>query len=367
MQTHIQVLSEDEKAQVHERTLKVLSTVGIRCDTAEGRRILAGAGADVDEATRRVRFPAALVESVAQARTSYTVHGRRPDWSFPVGAGAFTLLADGGATSVFDARTGERRPTTFDDWRAATRLLDAIDDVGFYWCPIDYALDYERPGGFVRYYTDVFGAFGKHVQDSFADADAAPWFSRCSTLSWGGREAVRRARPYSFLITPASPLMLESDYTDSWLAVRGWGIPVAIMPMPLMGATAPGSLLATVTQANAETLATLCLVRVAGPEAPVIYAALPAPMDPRSGRYMASAIEGSLMSLRRCRWPGSTGCRRRDRAAPPRRSYPMCRRPTRRPRPRCSRDWPGRICSWGRACSAAPPSCASSRSSWTWR
>ena len=41
MQTHIQVLSEDEKAQVHERTLKVLSTVGMRCDTGEGRRILA--------------------------------------------------------------------------------------------------------------------------------------------------------------------------------------------------------------------------------------------------------------------------------------------------------------------------------------
>jgi len=62
MQTQIQVLSEDEKAQVHERTLKVLSTVGLRCDTAEGRRILAAAGADVDEATRRVRFPAELVE-----------------------------------------------------------------------------------------------------------------------------------------------------------------------------------------------------------------------------------------------------------------------------------------------------------------
>ena len=48
MRTQIQVLSEDDKAQVHERTLKVLSTVGLRCDTAEGRRILASAGADSD-------------------------------------------------------------------------------------------------------------------------------------------------------------------------------------------------------------------------------------------------------------------------------------------------------------------------------
>jgi trimethylamine---corrinoid protein Co-methyltransferase len=79
MQTQIQVLSEDEKAQVHERTLKVLSTVGMRCDTAEGRRILADAGAEVDEATRRVRFPAELVESLlARATRSFTVAGAFP-------------------------------------------------------------------------------------------------------------------------------------------------------------------------------------------------------------------------------------------------------------------------------------------------
>ena len=83
METRVQVLSEDEKAQVHERTLKVLGTVGMRCDTAEGRRILAAAGADVDEATRRVRFPADLVESLlAQAPRAFTLHGRRPGWSF---------------------------------------------------------------------------------------------------------------------------------------------------------------------------------------------------------------------------------------------------------------------------------------------
>ena len=38
METQIRVLSEDEKAQVHERTLTVLGTVGMRCDTEEGRR-----------------------------------------------------------------------------------------------------------------------------------------------------------------------------------------------------------------------------------------------------------------------------------------------------------------------------------------
>ena len=61
METTLQVLSEAERTQVHERTLGVLERVGMRCDTAEGRRVLADAGAQVDEATCIVRFPPALV------------------------------------------------------------------------------------------------------------------------------------------------------------------------------------------------------------------------------------------------------------------------------------------------------------------
>ena len=193
MQTHIQVLSEDEKAQVHERTLKVLSTVGMRCDTADGRRILAAAGAHVDEATRRVRFPPELVESLlAQARTSFTVHGRRPDWSFPW-APATSRCWPTAAPPRSSTRGRRAPPHHLDDWRAATRLLDALDDVGFYWCPIDYSTDYERAGGFVRYYTDVFATFGKHVQDSFGTPELAPWLKEVLDIVFGGPRGGARA------------------------------------------------------------------------------------------------------------------------------------------------------------------------------
>ena len=298
MRTRIQVLSEDEKSQVHERTLKVLSSTGMRCDTADGRRILAAAGADVDEATRRVRFPAELVESLlAKAPRAFTVQGRRPGWSFSVGAGDFTLLADGGATSVVDAATGERRPTTTDDWRAATRLLDALDDVGFYWCPTEYAADYERPAGFVRYYAEVFATFGKHVQDSFGTPHLAPWLKEILDIVFGGPERVRECLPFSFLITPASPLTIEHDFTQTWLELRDYGLPVAVMPMPLQGATAPGSRLGTLLAANCETVGTLCLVQAAAPGTPVFYAPVVASMDPRTGLYAAGAIEHAVLCV----------------------------------------------------------------------
>ena len=61
METRLQVLSEQEKAQVHERTLYHLWNTGVRVDTARGRQYLKDAGAEVDE-NNIVYFPRDLVE-----------------------------------------------------------------------------------------------------------------------------------------------------------------------------------------------------------------------------------------------------------------------------------------------------------------
>jgi trimethylamine:corrinoid methyltransferase-like protein len=45
----LRVLSEDEKTQVHERSLKILAQTGVKVNTAKGRQYLKNAGAEVDE------------------------------------------------------------------------------------------------------------------------------------------------------------------------------------------------------------------------------------------------------------------------------------------------------------------------------
>ena len=62
METFLRVLSEDEKTQVHERSLKILAETGVKVDTAKGRQYLKDAGAEVDENSKIVKFPRAMVE-----------------------------------------------------------------------------------------------------------------------------------------------------------------------------------------------------------------------------------------------------------------------------------------------------------------
>ena len=296
MRTLLQVLSEDERAQVHERALGILSRTGMRVDTAWGRQILGDAGAQVDEDTNVVRFPRNLVEEALRAAPGeFTLGARRPGWDLPMNGGDCTLLVDGEGMFVLDRETGERRPSTFDDWLEATRLIDALDDVGVYWCMVEGGEGDGSAADLVTYWRSLFRNFSKHVQDSTTSPEQAPWLIEVLQTIFGDRETVRRRHPLSFLLCPQSPLVIEGPYTDAYLALLGWDIPVAVMPMPLMGATAPGSLMATVVLGNCEVLGLLCLIQAAAPGTPFIYAPALAVMDPRSGRYSAGAIENGLL------------------------------------------------------------------------
>jgi len=292
----LQVLSDDGRARVHHRSLKVLGNTGVRVDTAWGREILRGAGADVNEATKVVRFPRSLVEeALRQAPREFTLGGRRPGCDLRMNGGDCTLCLDGEAVFALDRETGERRLGTAADWLAATRLADALDEVGMWWCMVEASDRGNTLADSVAYWRAIFDNFSKHVQDVTTAPEQAPWLLEVLQVIFGDRETIRREHPYSFLVCPLSPLVIEGAYTDAYLALLGWDIPIAVMPMPLMGATAPGSLIGTAVLGNCEVLAMLCLIQAAAPGTPFLYAPALSVMDPRSGGYSPGAVENALL------------------------------------------------------------------------
>jgi len=297
LETHLQLLSEDERASVHERTLKILAETGLRVDTAKGRRALRSAGAEVDENTHIVRFPRALVEaSLRLAPKEFTLGARRPGWDLPMNAGDCALMADGEGITVIDRKTGQHRPSTFQDWLEATRLLDALDEVGVYWDMVRRGEEDESIPVTISYWRHVFSNFSKHVQDSSPTAAHSPWLLEVLQVVFGDRETLRQKHPFSFLVCPQSPLVIEEQHTDAYLELAGWDIPVAVMPMPLMGGTGPGNMISMTILGNCEVLAMLCLIQAAAPGTPVIYAPALAVMNPRTGLYSAGAIENGLLN-----------------------------------------------------------------------
>ena len=297
MQTHLQVLSQDEKVQVHERTLDILARTGVRVDSGGGRKILKAAGAQVDEASHIVRFTKDEIETaLKQTPKNFTLGARRSGWDLPMNAGDCRLLLDGEGTTVLDRKTGTHRDSTFHDWLEATRLADALDDIGIYWRIIGANDRSEDIPDYVDYLVMLFRNFSKHIQDPIYTREQAPWFLEVLQTIFGSKETIRQNHPVSYVLCPQSPLVIDDIYTDAYLELIGWNIPVAIMPMPLMGATAPASMISTIVIANCEILATLCLIQAAEPGTPVIYASVAALMDPRTGMLKSDAIESGVLS-----------------------------------------------------------------------
>jgi trimethylamine--corrinoid protein Co-methyltransferase len=297
MQSQFQVLSEDERHQVHERTLRILADTGLRVDTARGRTLLKDAGAHVDEGAHRVRFPRNFVEDCLEsAPNRFALGARRPGWDLEMNAGECTLLVDGSGVFVLDRESGARRISTFEDWLQGTKLIDSLDELGVYWTMVRPG-DYEsNPANLVNYWRHLFGNFSKHVQNGISEAKDAVWYLEVLQAIFGDKQTIRCKHPTSFLVCPQSPLIIEGPHTDAYLALLDYNIPLAVMPMPLMGSTAPGSLAGTIILANCEVLAMLCLLQVAAPGTPFIYAPALAVMHPRSATLAAGAIESGIMS-----------------------------------------------------------------------
>jgi trimethylamine--corrinoid protein Co-methyltransferase len=295
METILRVLSDDECSRIHEETLKILFETGVRIDTAKGRRCLKQAGAIVDENTNDVRIPRRMVEEcIKQAPKEFSLGARRPDKLIPMNRGQCAVILDGGAIYTYDAEAGVRRPVTLDDWYLATRIGDYLDDIDVYWSVIEGCWGHS-PGDIVAYWTAIFQNFSKHVQDATMTPEESRWMLEVLQVVFGSREEFRKILPVSFVLCPASPLIIEADYTDAYLETLEWGIPAAVMTMPLLGLSGPASLISELVLTNCETIAMLCLIESAAPGTPFIYAAAPVVANMRSGRFGSGEVEHSLL------------------------------------------------------------------------
>ncbi|MBW2678810.1 MAG: trimethylamine methyltransferase family protein [Deltaproteobacteria bacterium] len=297
MLTQIKMLSEQNLKRIHERSLHVLAKTGVRVDTEKGRYILEQAGAISKKGSHIIRFPEDLVEqSIRSAPPQFILGGRREAWSFSVNTGQNTLCLNGEGTSVIDRDNATVRPATRKDWLEVTRMADFTDEVGVYWRMVTPHDMGDSMADFVDYTATVFRNFSKHIMDPFMSPEQAPWLLEILQAVFGDRETIKKNHPYSTLLCPQSPLMINEEYTNAYLELKGWNIPVAVMPMALMGATAPASMLATLIQCNCEVLATLCLIQANEPGTPFLYAPALTLMDPKTGRYFSGGAENAVMN-----------------------------------------------------------------------
>src|SRR5271157_183841 len=128
----VDLVSRDELESVHQAALEVLKEIGIDFLHDEARAMLKSAGADVDPASRRVRFDPALIEAhIGLAPKEFTLHARNPGRNLTIGGRNVAFGSVASAPNSFD-RAGGRRPGNKRDYQNFVRLGQSYDSIHFW-------------------------------------------------------------------------------------------------------------------------------------------------------------------------------------------------------------------------------------------
>ena len=201
-------LSASEKALIIDEALHLLHRVGMRMSGSRSLDALATAGAEVDAGSGVVRFPPEMVRAaVALCPREFTMAGASPELDVRIAEGEPSRLCSSGcAAFVLDDETLVRRPSTLEDLRRATALLDASPEVDVIWTTVtanDVPLEERELAGYFAVLTES----DKHVTFVDCPSQVEPLL-RIAEIVPGGPEAFRARPRFSTLLTAASPLQI---------------------------------------------------------------------------------------------------------------------------------------------------------------
>lgn len=308
-------MTQDELMRLHEATLEILETVGVRLEHDGVVARLIKAGARPGAGAQEVRLPREFVsERVALAPRDIRLAR--------VGGGGDVLAADSPSVFwttpsmyVYDGR--ERREATSADLAAVARLADRLENV-----------------------QGVMGMSMKDVAPRHRDfvgvrviAENCRRHVRALVFTPEGMEALAEMKPVlpgdwlSIGFTAHGPLRWTALALSVFEKSAGHGIPVSINGEPIIGASGPVTLAGSMAVGNAEILAGIVVNQVLEPGRPVIYnLGLPRVFDMRHATAATAAPEvalfarasaelGRFYGIPSCSWASTESCFEDEQAA----------------------------------------------------
>jgi trimethylamine---corrinoid protein Co-methyltransferase len=290
----LDVLSDDQIAEIKAATLQVLDTVGVHFPSERALEIFAEHGADVDAESHIVRMsPELVLEAMSLAPRTYTLAGRVPGTELTLDGSASHFATDGSGTETIDFYTGAYRPSTKADVAMMAHVADYLSSISFYW-PIVSAQDYGQMGP-LHELDASFNNTVKHVQSVTIIGDKLSRYAlEMAAVIAGDKDTLIKRPPLSCLVCTIAPLAQDKHGIEGAMRYAAAGVPVGFMAMPNIGSTSPATMSGALVIGNAEVVSAMVLMQLVAPGAPVFHSILASVMDPRSGDYIASISEKYL-------------------------------------------------------------------------
>jgi trimethylamine--corrinoid protein Co-methyltransferase len=283
MRPTLKVLSEDLVEQIIAEGIALVRDPGVRVHNEEAMRLLAAAGADIDQGRLVARIPERLVrealETTAREFHLFTLDGRPAvhyggdDVHFDPGSAALAIL---------DPATERQRVPLTADFVRLVKLVERLPQIDAQSTAMICGDVVPEIGDLYRLYL-ALNYIRKPIVTGAFRTDTW-WTMKEMLAAVAGGDTALAARPIAVFDVCPSPPLLWSDLTcQNLIDCARAGIPAELVSMPLAGATAPVTLAGAVVQHTAECLSGIVIGQLAKPGAKIVWGGSPAAFDMREG------------------------------------------------------------------------------------
>lgn len=297
MQPKLELLSPELIGRILDEAFRLLESHGVLVQDAQARRLLAGAGADVDENTQVVCIPEDVVRRALETTPrQFYLYNRAGEPVIRYGGDAVHFDPGSSGVHILDPDTLQHRPSRTAD---LIRLVQVAEMLPQYAAQSTAVVCNEVPkaiGDLYRLYVVLLYSAKPIVTGAFSVPTAHYMFDMLAVFAGGWEELARKPLAV-FDVCPSPPLIWSEFGARSLMDMARARVPAQMVSMPLAGATSPVTILGSVVQHAAEALSGIVIHQLAGPGAPIVWGGAPAIFDMRHGTTPMGAVETAMMDI----------------------------------------------------------------------
>ncbi|MFX0074595.1 MAG: trimethylamine methyltransferase family protein [Candidatus Hermodarchaeota archaeon] len=291
----IQILDEDHKNKIYSEAKNILENLGIFLENKEAQALFDKEG--VPHQGPRYFIPSDLVEKcLTTVPNEIKLYDRE-------GIEHITLESDNvhfdpGSAAIlyFDEITGEIRNAVKNDFIKYSKVVEHLKYIEAQSTALIYQDVPKEAQDWHRLFIALTNCYKPVVTGTFRKESFA--IMKDLLLSCRLSEDDLARKPLAiFDACPSPPLKWSDLTTQSLIDAAVSMIPSEFVSMPLAGASAPMSLIGSITQHCAECLAGVVIVQLTNKGAPLIWGGSPAILDMKQGTTPMGAIETMMINL----------------------------------------------------------------------
>ncbi|MHA2139057.1 MAG: trimethylamine methyltransferase family protein [Candidatus Hodarchaeales archaeon] len=291
----VTILNEEYKKKIFEEAKHILETLGVLFENSDAESLLREQG--VPNKGQRYFIPSDLVDKcLTSPPHEITMFDREGNSHLSLKDDNIHFDPGSAAIFILDEKSGEIREPLHKDFVRFSKIVDHLKYIEAQSTSLVYSDVPKNAQDWHRLYTALKYCHKPIVTGTFRKES----FSIMNELLLTCRTSEKdlASKPLAiFDACPSPPLSWSDLTTQSVIDAAEKMIPSEFISMPMSGANAPITLIGSITQHCAESLAGVVISQLAKKGAPIIWGGSPAIMDMKHGTTPMGAIETMMIDI----------------------------------------------------------------------